>query len=97
MARVVVYSRTASPKCASAISLLREKGITYEEISLTDDPTMERQMLANTASDDVPQVIVNDQPIGGWEELAFLESSGALDRMIALGPDDLAAVRRIVA
>jgi len=69
--------------CVRAKALLDSKGLSYEEISLDDDPTFRARLVELTGSWTVPQIVIDGQPIGGYTELAALERSGLLDERLA--------------
>jgi glutaredoxin 3 len=63
---IVVYSKSACPQCDTAKSLLKAKGLAFEEIKIDD----EEQRLAfyakcGPAVRQMPQVFINDQRVGG--------------------------------
>jgi glutaredoxin 3 len=83
MAKVVVYTTQWCPYCVRAKSLLRHKGIAFEEIDVSGDDALRTWMIEASGRRTVPQIFIDDKPIGGFEELAALDREGALDRMLA--------------
>jgi len=69
--------------CVRAKALLDHRGIPYEEISLDDDPAFRRRLLDLTGNWTVPQILIDDEPVGGYTELWQLDRSGALDEKLA--------------
>jgi glutaredoxin 3 len=69
--------------CVRAKALLDGKGLPYQEISLDDEPNFRRMLVELTGGYTVPQILIDDQPIGGYAELYALERSGELDRRLA--------------
>ena len=65
--------------CVRAKMLLEGKGIPYEEVVLDDDPDFRRRLHELTGGWTVPQILIDDTPIGGYTELWRLDKSGALD------------------
>jgi glutaredoxin 3 len=59
--------------------LLKQKGLDYEEIRVDTDPKRWEEMMARTQRRSVPQIIIGDRVIGGYEELAAAARSGQLD------------------
>lgn len=82
-APVTIYTANWCPYCKRAMALLQRRGIGYREINLEDDPAARELMMARSGRRTVPQIFIGDQPIGGSEELAALERSGELDRLLA--------------
>ena len=69
--------------CVRAKMLLDGKGIPYEEVVLDDDPDFRRRLHDLTGGWTVPQILIDDTPIGGYTELWRLDKSGALDEQLA--------------
>ncbi len=83
MARIRVYTTRWCGFCARAKALLDAHGLPYEEIPLDDEPNFRRALLDLTGGWTVPQIVVDDRPIGGFAELHALDSAGELDRLVA--------------
>lgn len=83
MARVVVYTTQYCPYCVRAKALLRHKGVAFEEIDVGDDDAIRERMVEASGRRTVPQIFIDDVPIGGFEELKELDDQGALDRLLA--------------
>lgn len=83
MAQVVIYTTRICPYCVRAKQLLQRKGISYEEIDVSDDFDARRDLVARTGQRTVPQIFINAQPIGGCDELYALERAGRLDPLLA--------------
>jgi glutaredoxin 3 len=81
--RVVVYTTTYCPYCVRAIALLKHRGISCRDVDVTGDAQMRRWLAQTTGRRTVPQIFIDDQPIGGYDDLAALAKSGALDEMLA--------------
>ena len=62
--------------------LLKKKGVEYEELLVSNDPALREEMIQRSNRTSVPQIFINDQAIGGFDELYELEDSGELDRML---------------
>lgn len=50
---------------------------------MDDDPEFRRKLLDMTGRWTVPQIFIDDEPIGGYVELWRLDQSGALGRLAA--------------
>ncbi len=83
MAKVVIYTTTICPYCVRAKMLLQKKGVAYEEINVGNDHEMRLKLVEMTRQRTVPQIFINDRPIGGCDELYALERQGALDPLLA--------------
>ena len=79
MTRIQIYTTRWCGYCVRAKALLDAKGIAYEEISLDSDPAFRRNLFDLTGGWTVPQILIDDVPIGGFTELWRLDKSGALE------------------
>ncbi len=82
MANIIIYSSDHCPYCVQAKQLLTQKGATYTEIRIDLDPSKKEEMIARTNRRTVPQIFINDQHIGGCDDLMKLASSGQLDKLL---------------
>ena len=83
MASVTVYSTDACPYCIQAKRLLDKRGIPYEEINLARDPDGRDQLVEKTGMFTFPQVLVDDELIGGYTETVAADKSGRLQELLA--------------
>lgn len=87
MPKIEIYSSDYCPFCSRAKNLLSKKGAQYIEIGVDGDPAMRQQMTARSGGGrTVPQIFIDDKPIGGSDELVALELSGELDRLLQETP-----------
>ncbi|NNM59228.1 MAG: glutaredoxin 3 [Legionellales bacterium] len=82
MANVTIYSTKTCPYCVQAKQLLDRKGISYTEIFVDEDDLMRTKMIELSGRRTVPQIFINEQAIGGCDDLYTLERSGELDRLL---------------
>jgi glutaredoxin 3 len=83
MADVRVYTTGSCPYCVQAKRLLDRKGVPYREIDVGADAAQRAEVIRASGRRTVPQIFINDQSIGGFEELYELEQSGQLDALLA--------------
>tara|TARA_Y100000768_G_C23715844_1_gene557967 strand:+ start:126 stop:380 length:255 start_codon:yes stop_codon:yes gene_type:complete len=75
---VLIYSTSWCGPCSNAKRLLKEKGIMYVEIDI-EEKGMSREDLFNiTGGRTVPQIVVDGETIGGYDNLTDLDSNGLL-------------------
>ncbi|HEY5720446.1 MAG TPA: glutaredoxin 3 [Gammaproteobacteria bacterium] len=84
MAAVEMYSTAACPYCQRARRLLERKGVSYSEIRVDLEPQRRAEMEQRSGQTSVPQVLIDGQPIGGFEDMAELDIDGDLDRLLGL-------------
>lgn len=82
MPKVVVYTKAACPYCNLAKELLTARKIPFEEIRIDLDTAKLEDMIKRSGRRTVPQIFINDQPIGGYDDLAGLAKSGKLDELL---------------
>ena len=83
MPRIRMYSTTWCGYCIRAKALLDRRGLEYEEIVMDDDPAFRQKLLEMTGRWTVPQIFIDDVPIGGYTELWCLDRDGRLDELAA--------------
>lgn len=81
MPHIEVYSTPNCPYCVRAKALLQSKNLTFKEIDVGDDVEGLRKMVQLSGLRSVPQIFINDQSIGGYDELAQLNADGDLPHM----------------
>ena len=67
--KAVVWSKYQCPYCDQAKALLKQKGIVFEEKKIGDGYTKEDLLEAIPTARTVPQIFLNDELIGGFQEL----------------------------
>lgn len=79
---IKIYSTSWCPSCNAAKALLNSKGLDYEEINIENEGMSRQQLSEITGGHTVPQIIVNGNSVGGYEQLMTLNQSGKLDDML---------------
>lgn len=82
---LTVYTTSWCGYCARALALLQRRGIEYTEISVEDSPTLRDELVARSGRRTLPQIYIGERYLGGADELATLDRSGELDRLLAEG------------
>jgi glutaredoxin 3 len=82
MAKVEVYTWSNCPFCVRAKDLLNRKGAQFEEINLDGKDNELAQLRERTGQRTVPQIFIDGKLIGGFTDLAALDSRGELDRLL---------------
>lgn len=83
MADVVIYSSDFCPYCRRAKALLESKGVIYREICVDGDHNLRMEMAQKAGRTSVPQIWINEQHVGGCDDLHALERAGKLDALLA--------------
>ena len=83
MRPITMYTTRWCGYCVRAKMLLQSRGLSFEEISLDDDPAFRQTLYELTGGWTVPQILVGDEVIGGYTELWRLDRSGVLAEKLA--------------
>ena len=87
--RIIVYSTPFCGYCGAAKRLLAGKGFEVTEIDVMFDPEQRAKMMEKSGGQrTVPQIFIDGQHIGGFEELSAIEANGELDRLLAAKQDN---------
>jgi glutaredoxin 3 len=84
LARVEIYTTQFCPFCVRAKSLLKKKGVAFEEIDVGDDPELRESMVERAGGRrTVPEIFINGHIIGGYDELKALDDAKELDPLLS--------------
>ncbi len=82
-ATVEIYTWSWCPFCRRAKHLLSQKGIEFKEYEIDGDEAARDQMAARAdGRRSLPQIFINDQHIGGCDDLFDLDAAGKLDPLL---------------
>ena len=80
--KVVLYGNEACPYCGAARMLLKKKGVSYKDISITADQSLRQEMIERSGRTSVPQIFIGETHVGGFDDLYALDKSGELDTLL---------------
>ncbi len=83
MSEVTVYSTDPCAYCARAKALLKARGVEFTEINLARDPEGRVELAQRTGMMTFPQVIIDGELLGGFNEVQAAAESGRLDELLA--------------
>ncbi len=83
MPDVTIYTTRFCPYCVRAKTLLDSKDIRYTEIAVDTDYEQRSIMEQRSNQTSVPQIFIDEQHIGGCDDLHALEAAGELDTRLA--------------
>ncbi len=84
MADVTIYTRQFCPYCTRAVSLLKSKNVSFNEIDAGMDVQKKAEMVERSGGGRTfPQIFIGDKHIGGCDDMMALEQSGELDSLLA--------------
>ena len=83
MAIIEIYTTAFCPYCVRAKRLLEQEQLSYEEIDVSLSRDLRQKMTARAEGrTSVPQIFIDDIPIGGSDELLQLHRLGKLDMLV---------------
>ena len=81
--KVEVYTWRTCPYCIRAKGLLREKGVEFTEYSIDGDEVARAKMAQRAhGRHSVPQIFIDDQHVGGCDDIYELDGQGKLDSLL---------------
>jgi glutaredoxin 3 len=78
-----MFTTLICPYCIRAKMLLKGKKVVFEEIDVSGDHEAREWLVKTTGRRTVPQIFINDESIGGFDELRALDVAGELDKKLA--------------
>ena len=82
--KVVMYSTRFCPYCMRARRLLKNKGVEFTEIAVGGKNELWTEMEQRSGRNTVPQIFINDESVGGFDDIAALNRQGELDQKLGL-------------
>jgi glutaredoxin 3 len=85
MLKIEIFTQAFCPYCARALSLLRKKGVEFQEIDAPNGSAARAEARTRSGgSTSVPQIFIDGTPLGGCDELMALDRAGKLDAMLGV-------------
>ncbi|WP_459889010.1 FAD-dependent oxidoreductase [Halostagnicola bangensis] len=83
--RVEIYTKENCPYCEKAKDLFDAKGVEYETYNVTGDEELFEEMIERAdGRKTAPEVFIDDELIGGWDETSALDETGELDEKLGI-------------
>ncbi|MCF6766212.1 glutaredoxin 3 [Thiotrichales bacterium 19S3-7] len=79
---VEIYTKVSCPFCTRAIALLNQKNVAFKEYKIDTNRELRQEMIERTSGYTVPQILIDNKPIGGCDDLYALENAGKLDALL---------------
>ncbi len=87
VSEIIMYSTAWCGYCQRARNLFERKGAVVREIKIDEDSKERDIMLQRTGGRrTVPQIFIGERHVGGYDDLAALDRSGELDKLLAQLP-----------
>jgi glutaredoxin 3 len=81
LSRVTIYTTEPCGFCRVAKSLLAKRNVSYVEVNLAKDPSGRSELVRITGMMTFPQVVIDGEPIGGYQELVAADRAGRLAQL----------------
>jgi glutaredoxin 3 len=78
---ITVYTTDPCARCIRAKDLLTLRKLEYVEVNLAKDPIGRRALAIFTGRLTFPQIVIDGEPIGGFQELLEADEQGRLERL----------------
>jgi glutaredoxin 3 len=83
MHEITIYSTTPCSFCARVKGLLEAHGASFTEVNLAKDPQGRLELAQRTGMMTFPQVLVDEELLGGFKEVQEAAESGRLEELLA--------------
>jgi glutaredoxin 3 len=80
---IVVYTTDPCARCIRAKDLLSARGLAFREVNLAKDPVGRRRLAEFTGHMTFPQIVIGDEPVGGYQDLVDADRQGRLAKLAA--------------
>jgi len=95
--RVELYTKAECPYCENATDLLDSKGVEYTVYNVTEDDDRFEEMVERAGGKKTaPELFIDDEFIGGWEDLSDLAESGELDAKLGHTDEHIVEHRKLI-
>ncbi len=78
---IVMYESKLCGYCMAAKRLLKKKGWEFKTIGVDGNSDNRHEMMERTGRHTVPQIFFGETHVGGYDDMAALESDGKLDSL----------------
>ena len=82
--RIEIYFKSWCPYNRWALELLTDKGVPFTTIDVTNDRVLEAEMIDRSGRTSVPQVFIDNDHVGGFDDLKAFVASGSFDRRLGV-------------
>ncbi len=82
MSEIIIYTKAVCPYCEWAKKLLDNKKASYREIRIDNNESLQAEVIRLSGRRTVPQIFINGEAIGGFDDLSALDKAGKLDILL---------------
>lgn len=86
MPKIEIYTKATCGFCRRALMMLEERDADFEEYPVDREPELRERMIERAdGRTTVPQIFIDGDHVGGYDELRALDESGRLDQLLEKG------------
>ncbi|MDH3689512.1 MAG: glutaredoxin family protein [Gammaproteobacteria bacterium] len=82
MAKIEIFSGPQCGYCKQAKEILDQKGLSYQDLDISDQQHRTELMRRLPRTRSIPQIFVDGEHIGGFEDLQTLDADSRLNKML---------------
>ncbi len=82
MSDITLYTTEPCSFCARVKGLLKARGVEFAEVNLSKDPQGRVELVGRTGMMTFPQVVVDGELLGGFNEVQAAVESGRFDELL---------------
>ena len=82
MPNIEIYTQPFCPFCDRAVYTLTKKGVAFNEINAPNGSAERAEAVKRSGRTTVPQIFIDQQHIGGCDDLLALDRAGKLDVLL---------------
>ena len=79
--QITLYTTDPCARCIRAKELLAKRELAYDEVNLAKDPVGRRELAVFTGHMTFPQIVIDGEPLGGFQELLEADENGRLAQL----------------
>lgn len=79
---IEIYTTQLCPYCDQAKALFKDRGLEYTEIRVDSNSDKMKEMLERSQRRTVPQIFINNNHVGGFDDLKQLVEANRLDDLL---------------
>ena len=80
---IIIYTSNRCAYCNAAKRLLDNKEVEYTEVNVDENPSLREEMVLRTQRQTVPQIFIDNEHVGGFDDLSELNHAGKLDDLLS--------------
>ncbi|MDO5708195.1 MAG: glutaredoxin 3 [Andreesenia angusta] len=82
--KIVIYTKNYCPYCKRAVAFLERNNLEFENVDVTNDEELLKPVSKKTGVTTVPQVFVDDEFIGGYDDMVALKKAGEINEKFGI-------------